>query len=120
MTVFIATSKQFYPDAKRLVSELRSASVQVYHPYFDLNPNVVDSDPDFKQRVTLQHFPEIDDSDVFYALTPNGYAGCSVTIELTYAYARGKRIIASEEPAEFALRALVAETCPPSDLYTRL
>jgi hypothetical protein len=92
----------------------------VHHPYFDLDPHAVDSDPKLKQRITLQHFPEIDVSDVLYALTPNGYAGSSVTIELTYAYARGKRIIASEPPAEFALRAMVAEICPPSDLYARL
>ena len=120
MAVFIATSKRFYTEAKRLVSELREAGVQVHHPYFDLDPHTVDSDPDLKRQITLRHFPEIDVSDVLYALTPNGYAGCSVTIELTYAYARGKRIIASESPAEFALRAMVAEICPPSDLYAHL
>jgi hypothetical protein len=120
MAVFIATSKQFYPEAERLVSDLRSAGVRVYQPYFDLDPHAVDSDSDLKQQVTLQHFPEIDASDVLYALTPNGYAGCSVTIELAYAYARGKRIIASEPPAEFALRAMVGEIYRPSDLQAHL
>lgn len=57
---------------------------------------------------------------VLYALTPGGYAGCSVTIEVTYAYARGKRIITSEAPAEFALRAMVSEVCAAGDLLTRL
>jgi hypothetical protein len=120
MAVFIATSKRFYPEAKRLVSKLRAAGVRVHHPYFDLDSDAVDSDPDVKREVTLRHFPEIDACDVLYALTPDGYAGSSVTIELTYAYARGKRIIASELPAEFALRAIVAEICPPSDLHAHL
>ena len=120
MVVFIATSKQFYPDAKRLVSNLRAAGVRVHHPYFDLDSDAVDSDPELKQQATLRHFPEINACDVLYALTPDGYAGSSVTIELTYAYARGKRIIASESPAEFAFRAMVAEIYSPSDLHAHL
>jgi len=120
MAVFVATSKRFYPEARQLVSELRAAGVRVHHPYFDLDQHAVDSDPEFKQEITLRHFPEIDVSDVLYALTPNGYAGCSVTIELTYAYARGKRIIASEVPTEHALRAMVGEICPPADLLAHL
>lgn len=120
MAVFVATSKRFYAEAEQVVSRLRDAGIRTHHPYFHLDPAEVESDPDLKRQVTLQHFPEIDDSDVLYALTPGGYAGCSVTIELTYAFARGKRIIASEPPEEFALRAMVSEVCPASDLLARL
>jgi len=78
-----------------------------------------DADPDYKSRVTLQHFPEIDDCDVFYALLPGGYIGCSVTIELAYAYAKGKEIVVSEAPTEFAVRALVSEISNPDQFLTR-
>ena len=119
MTVFVATSKRFYDEAERLVERIKACDVMVYHPYFHLKPSVVDADPDYKSRVTLQHFPEIDDCDVFYALLPDGYIGCSVTIELAYAYAKGKEIVVSEAPAEFAVRALVTEISHPDQFIAR-
>ena len=61
----------------------------------------------------------IDDSDIFYALLPDGYIGCSVTIELAYAYARGKEIVVSEAPAEFAVRALVTKINSPDQFIAR-
>jgi len=120
MTVFVATSKRFYDGAEQLVGRIKACDVMVHHPYFHLDPTAVDADPDYKSRVTLQHFPEIDDCDVFYALCPGGYIGCSVTIELAYAYAKGKEIIVSEPPAEFAVRALVTGISSPDQFVTRL
>ena len=119
MTVFVATSKRFYDEAEQFVEHIKACGVMVHHPYFHLDPTEVDADPEFKSRVTLQHFPEIDDSDIFYALLPDGYIGCSVTIELAYAYARGKEIVVSEAPAEFAVRALVTEVSTPDQFITR-
>jgi hypothetical protein len=119
MTVFVATSKRFYGEAQEIVKKLEDAGVKVHHPYFHLDPAKIDADADLKSRVTIQHFPEIDESDIFYALLPGGYIGCSVTIELTYAYARGKKIVASEAPQEFAVRAMVSETCRPQQFIAR-
>ena len=114
-TVFVATSKRFYAEAKQLVDRLKDAGAKVYHPYFHLNPDEVDADSGLKSKVTIQHFPEIEDSEIFYALLPRGYIGCSVTIELTYAYAKGKKILASEPPAEFAARPMISEICSPKE-----
>jgi hypothetical protein len=119
MTVFVATSKRFYDEAERIVERIQACDVMVHHPYFHLDPSAVDADPDYKSRVTLQHFPEIDDCDVFYALLPAGYIGCSVTIELAYAYAKGKKIVVSEAPTEFAVRALVTEISSPDQFIAR-
>jgi hypothetical protein len=113
LTIFVATSKRFYDEAIQIVSRLKECGVRVHHPYFHLDPNAVDGDPELKSRVTLQHFCEIDESDIVYALLPRGYIGCSVTIELAYAYAKGKRIVASEVPSEYAVRSLVSEICKP-------
>ena len=119
MIVFVATSKRFYGEAIKLVDRLKDAGVKVYHPYFHLNPDEVDADPGLKSKVTIRHFPEIVESEIFYALLPNGYIGCSVTIELTYAYAKGKKIVASEAPAEFAVRPMISEICSPAEFAAR-
>jgi len=111
LTVFVATSKRFYEEASQFVKRLKACGVAVHHPYFHLDPRAVDADPEFKSQVTLQHFPEIDESEIFYALLPGGYIGCSVTIELAYAYAKGKKIVTSEQPSEFAVRPMVSEVC---------
>ena len=119
MTFFVATSKRFYPEAESIVERLKGGGHTVHHPYFTLDPDSVESDPQVKSGVTLQHFPEIDESDTLYALLPGGYIGCSVTVELTYAYAKGKRIVTSDEPRENAVRAMVSEVCPPDEFIAR-
>jgi hypothetical protein len=119
MAVFIATSKRFCDEAQQIVNLIKDCGVTVHHPYFHFNPKTVDADSDFKSNVTLQHLSEINDSELFYALLPGGYIGCRVTIELTYAYAKGKKIFVSEEPAEFAVRPMVSEICPPDQFVAR-
>lgn len=103
----------------QVVKRLKDHGVEVHHPYFHLQPHAVDADPTLKSQVTLQHFPEIDDSDIFYALLPGGYIGCSVTIELTYAYAKRKNIVVSEQPNEYAVRAMISEVCSPEQFVAR-
>ena len=119
MTVFVATSKRFYEEAMEIVRHLTDCGVMVHHPYVHLDPRAVDADPAIKSKVTLQHFPEIDESEIVYALLPGGYIGCSVTIELAYAYAKGKRIVVSEPPSEFAVRPMVSEVCSPERFLAR-
>ena len=119
MIVFVATSKRFYKEAAGVVRRLEASGVTTFHPYFQLDPGAVDTDPDLKSRVTRRHFPEIDKSDILYALLKGGYTGNSVTIEITYAYARGKTIIASELPGEFAVRPMITEVCSPEKFTAR-
>ena len=119
MIVFVATSNRYYNEAKKLVDRLKEAGLKVHHPYFHLDPKEVDADPALKSKVTIEHFPEIEDSEIFYALLPEGYIGCSVTIELTYAYAKKKKIVASEAPAEFAVRPMISEICGPEEFSAR-
>lgn len=119
MAVFVATSKRFYERAKRMVERLERCGVIVYRPYFELDAPTVDADPRLKAEVTRRHFVELDACDTVYALLPGGYIGCSVTIELTYAYARGKQIVVSEAPSELAVRPMVSEVCTPDEFLAR-
>ena len=119
MKIFIATSKKFYPEIKILIERLRKPDLTIFHPYFNFDLDQAEQDPELKGRLTLQHFPEIDACDLLFAFLPHGYIGTSVTIELTYAYAKGKRILVSELPQEFAVRAMVHEVCNVED-FVRL
>ena len=120
LTVFVVTSRRFYPEARTLCEALRAEGHRVFHPYFDRDASAIESDPALKIAVTREHFPELDASDVVYALLPGGYTGTSVAMELTYAFARGKRILASEPSAEFAVRAVVDAVVEPEDLLAAL
>jgi hypothetical protein len=120
LTVFVATSKRFYEEALQFVKCLKDCGVKVHHPYFHLDSSAVDADPELKSHVTLQHFSEIEESEIIYALLPGGYIGYSVTIELAYAYAKGKKIVVSEPPSEFAVRPIISEVCSPEQFLARL
>jgi hypothetical protein len=120
LIVFVATSKRFYEEALQFVKWLKDCGVKVYHPYFHLNSSAVDADPELKSQVTLQHFSEINESEIIYALLPGGYIGYSVTIELAYAYAKGKKIVVSEPPSEFAVRPMISEVCSPEQFLASL
>jgi len=115
MKIFIATSKKFYPEVKILIERIRKPDLTIFHPYFGFDVAQAERHPELKERLTLQHFPEIDACDLLFAFLPHGYIGASVTIELTYAYAKGKRILVSEKPQEFAVRAMVDEVCSVED-----
>ena len=119
-TVFVATSKRFYREAEQVVRRLRDIELTVFHPYFHLDPRDIDADPSKKSAVTLQHFKEIDRSDLLFALLPGGYIGHSVTIEITYAYARMKRLVASHAPDEYAVRSMVDTICGAGEFVAQL
>ena len=120
MIVFVATSKQFYKDAEKLCGDIEALGHRTYHPFFERDQAAIEADPAVKVAVTREHFPEITECEVLYALAPDGYLGASVLIEMTYAYALGKRVVISELVREFAARALVTEVSAPQSFVASL
>ena len=112
--------EQAHSAAAALCRELRATGHPVYHPFLDRDQAAIDADPEMKQAVTREHFPEIDACDVLYALAPGGYVGASVVIEMAYAFARGKRVVTSEAVGEYAVRALVSAVAAPPDFLRAL
>jgi len=112
-TVFVASSRKFYDIVKNIKSNLDKLGVKAYYPYFEFGDGFIENDEEKKKQVTLKHFPEIDKIDVFYIVAKDGYVGCSVIIEMAYAYAKGKEIISSEPIIELAARALVNKVMAP-------
>ncbi len=116
--IFIASSRKFYDQVKTLKSKFDELGVIGFYPYFEFNGESVEKDEELKKELTLKHFPEIDQVDVFYILARDGYAGISVSIEASYAYTKGKEIISSEQLQELALRAIVNRIKTPDEFIS--
>lgn len=114
-SVFVASSRKFYDIVKDIKSRLDKLGIKGHYPYFELGDGSIENDEQKKKQVTLKHFPEIDEIDIFYIVAKEGYVGCSVMIEMTYAYAKGKEIISSEPIGELAARALVTKVMEPEE-----
>lgn len=116
--VFVASSRRYYDDVKKIKEKLDELNVKGFYPYFDFNADSLEKDEEAKKKVTLAHFPEIDKVDVIYIYAKDGYVGYSVTIEAAYAYAKGKEVISSEPIKEPAVKALVSRVMTMEEFVT--
>lgn len=114
-TVYIASSSKYYDQVKEIKKELDAKGVKGFYPYFEFHTTEADDDEELKKKLTLDHFPELDQIDVLYIVAQDGYVGCSVTIETAYSYAKNKEIISSEPVGELAVRAMVSKTMTPAE-----
>lgn len=64
MVVFVSSSRKHYDQVKAIKVRLDEISIRGFYPYFELDDTDVETNPEEKKRVTLQHFPEIDQVDV--------------------------------------------------------
>ncbi|MGB2567128.1 hypothetical protein ACPFP2_01555 [Micromonospora citrea] len=118
--VTVCSSSKFYDVAQRAEKALRATGLTVHTPRFDYNEEqrvVGESD---KIRLTHDFLAKVERSDAIYVIASNGYAGVSVCIEVGYAHGLGKVVIFSEEPTEFALRALVDAVVPVEQIDEKL
>lgn len=68
------------------------------------------------RRMALEHLERIDNADVVYIISPNGYVGKSVCMEVGYAYAKGKPIYSSEKIDDFSIMSLVSQILSEDEL----
>lgn len=114
-TIFIACSRRFYPQVKAIKEKLDQLGVKGFYPYFDWHSKDSETNEELKKKLTIGHFPELDQIDTLYVYAENGYVGYSSTIEIAYSYAKGKKIISSEPITELAVRALVSRVMTPEE-----
>lgn len=112
-SVFVASSRKYYNQVFAIRDKLEELGVKGFYPYIDETD--IEDNPEEKKKATVSHFPEIDEIDSLYALTPEGRVGYSVTIEIAYAYAKGKEVITSEPVQELAVKALVSKEMSPEE-----
>ncbi|WFE65530.1 hypothetical protein [Micromonospora sp. WMMD714] len=119
-SVTVCSSSKFYDRAQHAADALRALGLTVHTPRFDYNEeHVVVGEPD-KIRLTHEFLAKVARSDAVYVIASGGYAGVSVCIEVGYAYALDKVVLCSEEPTEFAVRALVDAVVPVAEISEKV
>ncbi|MEU7618889.1 hypothetical protein AB0M91_06360 [Micromonospora rifamycinica] len=119
-SVTVCSSSKFYDLAQRAADSLRAEGFVVYTPRFDYNEeHVVVGEVD-KFRLTHEFLAKVARSDAVYVIAAGGYTGVSVCIEVGYAHALGRVVLCSEQPAEFAVRALVDAVVPVDEIGERV
>jgi len=68
------------------------------------------------KRMALKHFERIDNADIVYIITQNGYVGKSVSMEVGYAHAKGKPIYSSGKLEDYAVMSLVDKILSEDEL----
>ncbi|QDY08471.1 hypothetical protein FJK98_15980 [Micromonospora sp. HM134] len=118
-SVTVCSSSKFYDLARRAADALQAVGLTVYTPRFDYNEeHVVVGEAD-KFRLTHEFLAKVARSDAVYVIASGGYTGVSVCIEVGYAHALGKAVLCSEQPTEFAVRALVDAVVPVDEISGR-
>jgi len=105
MKITICCSVKYRDIIKKVIKELKDLGIE---PLF-LNLNCNDKNSGKantmteKKRLALEHYIAIDKADIVYLITPDGYMGTSVKLELGYAIAKKKDIYFSEPTNDLAL-----------------
>ncbi|MFC0030076.1 hypothetical protein ACFFMM_11135 [Micromonospora chaiyaphumensis] len=114
--ITICSSSKFYDTAQRAEAAFRDLGMTVHTPRYDFNEQQVTVGESDKVRLTHDFLAKIAKSDAIFVVATGGYAGVSVCIEVGYAAGQGKAILFSEQPTEFALRALVDAVVPVEEI----
>ena len=69
-----------------------------------------------RKRLALNFYAAIDTADKMYFITPKGYMGTSMKLELGYALAKNKPIYFSEPTNDISLDCYVEEFIPTGNL----
>jgi len=113
-SVFVAGSRKFYEEIERLIEKLKENKIRVEKA--GKSENTEEDTLESEKIALLNAFKKIDDFDILYVYSDNGYIGKTVAMEIAYAYARNKEIISSQELEEFSAQALISKIMNSDEL----
>ena len=113
-SVFITGSRKFYEEIEKLVQRLRNNQIKVATAgkWDNTQKDTLESE----KTALLNAFQKIDEFDVVYIYSKNGYIGKTVAMEIAYAYAKNKELISSHKIDEFSAQALVSKIMNTEEL----
>ena len=122
MKIAIGCSMKYRDLAKRTLKSLEEIGITPLFPNLDYGSDNKDhaKTTEEKKRLALEHYKAIDEADIVYLLTPDGYMGTSCKLELGYAIAKGKPIYFSEPTNDIGLDCYAKEFISTNNLNTFL
>lgn len=111
-TVAICSSCSFYDQARRAASILEAAGFDTHTPDFDHNERTQAVTEWEKSALTRKFMGGLRRSKMLYVVAAGGYTGVSVCLEIGYAAGLRLPILASENPCEWAVTAMIGEVVP--------
>jgi len=118
MKIVIGCSMKYRDLVRETVTKLTELGLIPLFPNLDYSQSNSDKvgNPEEKKRLALEHYKAIDEADVMYLITPEGYMGTSCKLELGYAIAKGKQIYFSEQTNDPALDCYAKGFIPTAEL----
>ena len=113
-SVFIVGSRKFYEEINELVQQLRDNQIKVATAgkWDKTQEDTFESE----KRALFIAFQRIDEFDLIYIYSKNGYIGKTVAMETAYAYAKNKELISSHKIDEFSTQALISQIVNADEL----
>jgi len=105
MKITIGCSVKYRDIIRKVVKELEDLGMEPLFPNLDCsnkNSDKANTMTEIK-RLALEHYQAINEADAVYLITPDGYMGTSVKLELGYAIAKKKPIYLSEPTDDLAI-----------------
>ena len=109
--IAIGCSMKYRDLVHKVVSEMKTIGLEPLFPNLDYGPDNKDAADTMeeKKRLSLEHYAAVDEADAVYFMTPEGYMGTSLKLELGYAIAKNKPIYFSEPTNDIGLDCYVTE-----------
>lgn len=116
-SVFVAGSRKFYHEIEGFISLLNKKGTKAETAgKFESDEDSAESE----KKALLRAFQKIDESNIVYIYSKEGYVGKTVAMEIAYAYSKKKKVIASEKIAEYSAQTLVTEVIAPDEFVNFL
>jgi len=118
MKIAIGCSMKYRDLVRETMKNFETIGVTPLFPNLDYSTENKDdaNTIEEKKRLALEHYAAIDESDKVYLITPEGYMGTSLKIELGYAVAKNKPVYFSEPTNDIGLDCYVKEFIPTDNL----
>ena len=109
---------RFRDIIKKTILDLEKIGFEALFPNIDCSDENKDmaNTPEEKLNFAQDHYKAIANADVIYFITPKGYMGTSVKLELGYALALQKQIYFSQPTTDMALDCYCKKIIPLENL----